>query len=59
MTLPAHMLILFRLIHDHKSQQRAREEIDNLYDDDTLPKWADEQAMPFVRAGKSRLEYTR
>jgi hypothetical protein len=43
---------LSSLIKDTASQKRAREEIDSLYDEDTLPKWDDEQNMPFVRAGK-------
>ncbi|QRW15884.1 cytochrome P450 family protein [Rhizoctonia solani] len=38
------------LIKDTSSQERARKEIDALYDEDTLPRWVDEQAMPFVRA---------
>nr|AVZ23852.1 cytochrome P450 [Thanatephorus cucumeris] len=38
------------LIKDTPSQERARKEIDALYDEDTLPRWIDEQAMPFVRA---------
>ncbi|KAF8709312.1 Cytochrome P450, partial [Rhizoctonia solani] len=38
------------LIKDTPSQERARKEIDALYDEDTLPRWVDEQAMPFVRA---------
>ncbi|ELU37780.1 cytochrome P450, putative [Rhizoctonia solani AG-1 IA] len=37
-------------INDTSSQERARKEIDALYDEDTLPRWVDEQAMPFVRA---------
>lgn len=41
---------ILALIHDVESQKRARGEIDGLYDEDTLPKWADEQEMPFVRA---------
>ncbi|GAB1523594.1 hypothetical protein RhiTH_006744 [Rhizoctonia solani] len=40
------------LIKDTSSQERARKEIDALYDEDTLPRWVDEQAMPFVRAGE-------
>ncbi|KAF8759846.1 cytochrome P450 family [Rhizoctonia solani] len=42
--------MLHRLIKDTSSQERARKEIDALYDEDTLPRWVDEQAMPFVRA---------
>ncbi|KAG9122078.1 hypothetical protein FRC07_001686 [Ceratobasidium sp. 392] len=38
------------LIHDPESQRRARAEIDGFYDEDTLPKWQDEQSLPFVRA---------
>jgi hypothetical protein len=48
----AHTLILRRLIKYTTVQERARKEIDALYDEDTLPSWADEQTMPFVRAGE-------
>ncbi|KAG8695718.1 hypothetical protein FRC11_001269, partial [Ceratobasidium sp. 423] len=41
---------ILALIHDPAIQRRAQEEIGGLYDEDTLPKWADEQKMPFVRA---------
>ncbi|KAG9105986.1 hypothetical protein FRC07_009034 [Ceratobasidium sp. 392] len=41
---------ILALIHDPESQQRARTEIDGFYDEDTLPKWQDEQSLPFVRA---------
>ncbi|KAG8691581.1 hypothetical protein FRC11_000622 [Ceratobasidium sp. 423] len=41
---------ILALIHDTAAQERARQEIDVLYDEDTLPSWVDEQAMPFVRA---------
>ncbi|CAE6429779.1 unnamed protein product [Rhizoctonia solani] len=36
--------------NDTASQKRARDEIDSLYDEETLPKWDDQQQMPFVRA---------
>ncbi|CAE6419189.1 unnamed protein product [Rhizoctonia solani] len=41
---------ILALIKDTEAQDRARKEIDVLYDEDTLPAWANEQAMPFVRA---------
>ncbi|KAH7343964.1 cytochrome P450 [Rhizoctonia solani] len=41
---------ILALIKDKEAQDRARQEIDALYDEDTLPAWANEQAMPFVRA---------
>ncbi|CAE6462497.1 unnamed protein product [Rhizoctonia solani] len=41
---------ILALIQDLASQKRARAEIDNLYDEETQPKWDDEQKMPFVRA---------
>ncbi|CAE6419330.1 unnamed protein product [Rhizoctonia solani] len=41
---------ILALIQDTASQKRARDEIDSLYDEETLPKWEDEQQMPFVRA---------
>ncbi|QRV87486.1 cytochrome P450 family protein [Ceratobasidium sp. AG-Ba] len=41
---------LLALVHDPKSQRRAQDEIDKLYDEENLPKWRDEQSMPFVRA---------
>ncbi|CAE6424359.1 unnamed protein product [Rhizoctonia solani] len=41
---------ILALIQDIASQKRARDEIDSLYDEDNLPKWEDEQQMPFVRA---------
>ncbi|KAG9118360.1 hypothetical protein FRC07_007149 [Ceratobasidium sp. 392] len=41
---------ILALVHDPESQQRARAEIDGFYDEDTLPKWKDEQSLPFVRA---------
>ncbi|KAG8730535.1 hypothetical protein FRC11_006492 [Ceratobasidium sp. 423] len=41
---------ILALIQDLASQDRARDEIDNLYDEETLPKWEDEQKLPFVRA---------
>ncbi|KAH7341797.1 cytochrome P450 [Rhizoctonia solani] len=42
--------VILALLVDPKSQDRARQEIDSIYDEDTLPKWDDEQRMPFVRA---------
>ncbi|QRV87494.1 cytochrome P450 family protein [Ceratobasidium sp. AG-Ba] len=44
------LIALLAFVHEPESQQRARAEIDGLYDEDTLPKWRDEQSMPFVRA---------
>ncbi|KAG8700983.1 hypothetical protein FRC09_005630 [Ceratobasidium sp. 395] len=41
---------ILALVHDPESQRRARAEIDSLYDEDTLPRWKDEQSLPFVRA---------
>ncbi|CAE6472769.1 unnamed protein product [Rhizoctonia solani] len=41
---------ILALIHDTASQTRGRDEIDSLYDEETLPRWEDEQKMPFVRA---------
>ncbi|CAE6429628.1 hypothetical protein ACGC1H_000900 [Rhizoctonia solani] len=41
---------ILALIYDTSAQDRARQEIDALYDEDTLPSWADEQSMPYVRA---------
>ncbi|CAE6475570.1 unnamed protein product [Rhizoctonia solani] len=41
---------ILALIQDTGRQKRARDEIDRLYDEDTLPKYEDEQEMPFVRA---------
>ncbi|ELU40383.1 cytochrome P450 domain-containing protein [Rhizoctonia solani AG-1 IA] len=32
------------------AQDRARQEIDGIHDEYTLPRWADEERMPFVRA---------
>ncbi|CAE6425232.1 unnamed protein product [Rhizoctonia solani] len=42
--------VILALLADPESQHRARQEIDSIYDEDTLPKWGDEQRMPFVRA---------
>ncbi|CAE7084365.1 unnamed protein product [Rhizoctonia solani] len=42
--------IILALLEDTQSQERARQEIDAIYDEDTLPRWEDEQRMPFVRA---------
>ncbi|CAE6479831.1 unnamed protein product [Rhizoctonia solani] len=41
---------ILALVYDTSAQDRARQEIDALYDEDTLPSWADEQSMPFLRA---------
>ncbi|CAE6515911.1 unnamed protein product [Rhizoctonia solani] len=41
---------ILALLEDTRSQDRARREIDSIYDEDTLPRWDDEQRMPFVRA---------
>ncbi|KAG8711462.1 hypothetical protein FRC08_015862 [Ceratobasidium sp. 394] len=41
---------ILALVHDPQSQRQARAEIDGLYDEDTLPRWKDEQSLPFVRA---------
>ncbi|CAE6441605.1 unnamed protein product [Rhizoctonia solani] len=42
--------VILALLEDIHSQDRARQEIDRIYDEDTLPRWDDEQKMPFVRA---------
>ncbi|KAJ1307503.1 hypothetical protein OPQ81_001602 [Rhizoctonia solani] len=42
--------VILALLQDTWSQDRARQEIDGIYDEDTLPRWEDEQKMPFVRA---------
>ncbi|CAE6526708.1 unnamed protein product [Rhizoctonia solani] len=42
--------VILALLDDMQSQYRARQEIDGIYDEDTLPRWDDEQKMPFVRA---------
>ncbi|KAF8684939.1 Cytochrome P450 [Rhizoctonia solani] len=41
---------ILALIHDTASQTRGRDEVDSLYDEETLPRWEDEQKMPFIRA---------
>ncbi|CEL59386.1 O-methylsterigmatocystin oxidoreductase OS=Aspergillus flavus (strain ATCC 200026 / FGSC A1120 / NRRL 3357 / JCM 12722 / SRRC 167) GN=ordA PE=2 SV=1 [Rhizoctonia solani AG-1 IB] len=41
---------LLALISHPVAQKRAHDELDTLYDDETLPRWQDEQALPFVRA---------
>ncbi|CEL55391.1 O-methylsterigmatocystin oxidoreductase OS=Aspergillus parasiticus GN=ordA PE=3 SV=1 [Rhizoctonia solani AG-1 IB] len=41
---------ILALIADTQSQDRARQEIDSIYDEETLPSWSDEQRMPFIRA---------
>ncbi|CAE6461268.1 unnamed protein product [Rhizoctonia solani] len=38
------------MIKDPVCQKRARDEIDSLCDEETLPRWEDEQQMPFIRA---------
>ncbi|KAF8607702.1 cytochrome P450 [Ceratobasidium sp. AG-I] len=38
------------LINDPQIQKRAQSEIDGLYDEETLPRWSDEQSLPFIRA---------
>ncbi|KAG8731898.1 hypothetical protein FRC11_001716 [Ceratobasidium sp. 423] len=43
---------ILALLEDTRSQDRARKEIDSIYDEDTLPRWDDEQRMPFVRANR-------
>ncbi|KEP51678.1 putative cytochrome P450 family protein [Rhizoctonia solani 123E] len=42
--------VILALLDDTQCQDRARQEIDSIYDEDTLPRWDDEQRMPFVRA---------
>ncbi|CAE6485323.1 unnamed protein product [Rhizoctonia solani] len=41
---------LLALINHPTTQKRAHEELDAMYDEETMPRWNDEQAMPFVRA---------
>ncbi|KAB5594592.1 O-methylsterigmatocystin oxidoreductase [Ceratobasidium theobromae] len=41
---------LLALIHDPRSQKRAQDELDALFDDDTLPSWQHERSLPFIRA---------
>ncbi|CCO31959.1 Steroid 17-alpha-hydroxylase/17,20 lyase [Rhizoctonia solani AG-1 IB] len=41
---------ILALIKDIACQKRARDEIDSIYDEENIPKWEDEQQMPFVRA---------
>ncbi|KAJ1301320.1 hypothetical protein OPQ81_003722 [Rhizoctonia solani] len=41
---------ILALVQDIASQKRAKRATDNLYDQDALPKWYDEQWMPFVKA---------
>ncbi|KAG8731899.1 hypothetical protein FRC11_001717 [Ceratobasidium sp. 423] len=41
---------IMALVENTTHQKRAQEEIDGLYNEETLPKWEDEQKMPFVRA---------
>ncbi|KAJ1308479.1 hypothetical protein OPQ81_004183 [Rhizoctonia solani] len=41
---------LLALIGYPEVQRRAHEELDAMYNEETLPRWKDEQALPFVRA---------
>ncbi|KAJ1307502.1 hypothetical protein OPQ81_001601 [Rhizoctonia solani] len=41
---------IMALVENNSYQKRAQAEIDRLYNEKTLPKWEDEQEMPFVRA---------
>ncbi|KAF8607703.1 cytochrome P450 [Ceratobasidium sp. AG-I] len=41
---------LMALVSNPEVQKRAQSEIDGLYDEETLPRWSDEQSLPFVRA---------
>ncbi|KAG8691582.1 hypothetical protein FRC11_000623 [Ceratobasidium sp. 423] len=41
---------LLALVSHPAAQERAHEELDTMYNEETLPRWYDEQAMPFVRA---------
>ncbi|CAE6478309.1 unnamed protein product [Rhizoctonia solani] len=41
---------LLALISHPKAQKRAHEELDAIYNEETLPRWEDEQGLPFVRA---------
>ncbi|KAG8703175.1 hypothetical protein FRC11_010928 [Ceratobasidium sp. 423] len=41
---------ILALLEDTRIQDGARKEVDSIYDEDTLPRWDDEQKMPFVRA---------
>ncbi|CAE6515922.1 unnamed protein product [Rhizoctonia solani] len=49
--------VILALLEDTRSQDRARREIDSIYDEDTLPRWDDEQRMPFVRANDTYAGY--
>lgn len=44
------MAALLALVENPEIQRRAQAEIDALCDEETLPKWQDEQSLPFVRA---------
>ncbi|EUC64827.1 cytochrome P450 family protein [Rhizoctonia solani AG-3 Rhs1AP] len=41
---------IMAMVKHEAYQERAQGEIDNLYNEETLPKWEDEHNMPFVRA---------
>ncbi|CAE6494377.1 unnamed protein product [Rhizoctonia solani] len=41
---------LLALITHPAAQRQAHEELDAMYNEETLPRWQDEQALPFVRA---------
>ncbi|CAE6405195.1 unnamed protein product [Rhizoctonia solani] len=41
---------LLALINHPTTQKRAHDELDALYNEETLPRWEDEQSLPFVRA---------
>ncbi|KAF8759845.1 Cytochrome P450 [Rhizoctonia solani] len=41
---------LLALISHPEAQKRAHEELDAVYNEETLPRWEDEQGLPFVRA---------
>ncbi|CAE6425215.1 unnamed protein product [Rhizoctonia solani] len=41
---------IMALVENKVYQKRAQDEIDALYTEEALPKWGDEQKMPFIRA---------
>ncbi|CAE6435169.1 unnamed protein product [Rhizoctonia solani] len=41
---------IMAMVEHETYQERAQREIDGLYNEETLPKWEDEQSMPFIRA---------
>ncbi|KAH7343963.1 cytochrome P450 [Rhizoctonia solani] len=41
---------LLALITHPAAQKRAHEELDAMYNEETLPRWTDEQTLPFIRA---------